>query len=124
MRSRPPDALRRVVFCATTSACDCNSSRRSPRGSSWCWKISKPLQRRSERVAPAARKNRILVSIGASYLDIRHFPDHQDTDDLRTDRIREEFRPDRIGPEQPDILRLEDPKAEPDHQRKTTQQSG
>src|SRR5579884_1929061 len=104
MRSRPPEALRRVVRCATTRACDCSSSRRSPSGSSWFWKSSMPLHSRSDRVAPAARKNRRLVSMGASYFDVRDLADDQNADDLRDDGVGEEFAAERIGPEQADVL--------------------
>src|SRR5262245_59851757 len=118
MRSMPRP-LRRIVLCATTMACDWSSSRRSERGSSWLRINSAPDQTRAVRVAPAKRKKRMVVSMGGapvpqekpSYADVGYPPNDQDADAFRKDRVGEGFAAGGVGPQQADIVGLEDPEA-------------
>src|ERR1039458_889805 len=91
-RSRPcADFLRRVARAATTMARDCSPSSRSPSGSSWVRKSSKPVHRSRQSVAPVNRKRSRPVSIAiassSSYLDVGQLADDQNAHNLRTDRV-------------------------------------
>src|SRR5215472_3352207 len=123
-RSRPvPELLRRVVTRElTTSACDCSPSNRSPSGSSWVRNTSTLVHTSRLSVAPVNRKKRMLVTM-PSYLDVGDLADHQNAHDLRTDRVREKLAAHRIGPQQPHILRLQNPEPDADHQRQAAQQA-
>src|SRR3954468_15971160 len=103
-RSMPrPPSLRRAVRCAETSACDCSSSRRSPSGSSLDSNSPEPDHTSKLSVAPSTAKNRRLVSM-RSYPDVGDLANHQNSDDLRNDRVGKKFAADRVGPEQPHVL--------------------
>ena len=91
----------------------CSASRRSPSGSSCSFEELKagPEQRddggeREEEEEDAADMS--------SDLDVRQLADDQDADDFRNDGVGEELAADRIGIEQPDVFRLQDPEADAD----------
>src|ERR1035438_9410404 len=103
-RSRPcADFLRRVARAATTMARDCSPSSRSPSGSSWVRKSSKPVHRSRQSVAPVNRKRSRPVSIAiassSSYLDVGQLADNQNAHNLRTDRVGKKLDAHRVGPQ-------------------------
>src|SRR5882672_1448912 len=112
-RSMPvPPVLRRVVRAAVTIACDCSPSRRSASGSSWLVKnSSKPVHSSRLSVAPTRMKKIRFTIIDSSYLDVRDLANDQNPDDLRTNRISEEFAARGIGPQKTDVLGLENPES-------------
>src|SRR5689334_19496019 len=103
-----PPSLRRGVRCDETSACVCNSSSRSPSGSSWSPKISVPDHSSRLSVPPNSRKNKRLVSMCSSYSNVRDLPNDENPDDLGNDRVREKLAPGRVGPQQTDVLGLQE----------------
>src|SRR6185436_306075 len=123
MRSLPvPAPLRRTVRVVAAMACDCSSSSRSPSGSSWLRNSSKPNQRIRVRVPPAIRKKSTLASI-RSHANVGEPPDYQDAYDLGNDGVGEELGTDRVGPQQADVFRLQDPEAQTDDKRQGAEEA-
>src|ERR1017187_1899402 len=128
-RSSPrPDFLRRVARAAPTIACDCSPSSRSLNGSSCARNSSMPVHSSRQSVAPVNRNRRMSVTItispSSSYLDVGQLANHQNAHNLRTDRIREKLDAHRIGPQQPHILRFQNPESDAHYQRQAAQQAG
>src|SRR6266850_2390962 len=98
-RSSPrPACLRRLALAATTMACDCSPSSRSPNGSSWLRKTSAPVHSSRQSVAPVSTKKSRLTIMPFSYLDVRELADNQNPDNLRDDGVGEKLDAHRVRP--------------------------
>src|SRR5689334_2750218 len=104
-------------------AFDCNSTSRSARGSSWSLNNSSTHQISVAIVAKARMKKMTAVSM-VSDPDVGELANHQNAHALGNDGVRQEFTAHRIRVKQLDVLRLEDPETQGDHQRHAAKQSG
>src|SRR4029453_7179054 len=92
-------------------------SSRSPSGSSWLLNNSNAHHTRVAMVANANKKNTAEVSTIMSHPDIGDPADHQNAHTLGNDGVSQKLAAGRIRVEEPDVLRLENPEAERNHQR-------